>query len=124
VSVLSFSGYGMGGLHAVKPLDWISKYPIELEKKELEIIDEVAAPVLCLSKPPIRGPLKWRCMHEFEDGQSLVLPLCMNDPTQAARVTMDWNLIDWEAIHGLQRDKINCHEFGQVAHLPNWTMGN
>lgn len=122
VSVLSYSGYGMGDLHAIQPMNLFSKQPLAVTNEEIAALDQVAAPILCLSKPPIRGSNKWKTLGQLEDGKEMELPICIDDATRRFRVVSDWNKIEWEVIYNLERERINYHKFCQVAHLSDWGM--
>jgi hypothetical protein len=123
VSVVSYPGYGIGNLHAIRPLDYYSPQPFSIQNEQLQYIDQVAAPILSLAKPPSRGPNKWKLLSKFDDGKEFELPICICDFTTQCRTMLDWNLIEWDVIFNLERERVNYHKYWQVAHLPQWGMG-
>lgn len=122
VSVLSYSGYGMGDLHAVWPMNIFSKESLAISKEEIVTAEQLTATILCLSKPPVRGPNKWKFLHQIEDGKEMELPICIDDTTRRCRQVSDWNQIEWEIVYNLERNKSDYYKFCQVAHLSDWGM--
>jgi len=124
VCINKYPGYQIGESLAVQPLDYYSQDPCTLSKDDIEQLEYLGAPTLSFQKPPTRGPDKWRKLHHFVKPRSFELPICIADFTQRARFTSDWNGINWEVIFNMDTDEKEKHRFCEVAHLPEWNIGN